>query len=229
MFVALTMAAGVLTAAPLPVPPVPADGVHDDAHLLADEQRAAIVSELTKARTAGLDAHVAIFSFIGSDTAKSLAERLESAWRRGERTLVIVYETGSGTCDRALGLPEDLSMAVGNLQEAFSAAAAEGRKESSGSAQLTGLVTRFVPAVAAELDKADRLRTQPFRGRARNIFLGVSALGGVIIVIGWFVQRASRSRLVAGLPPAFFPSVTVDARFGGAFGGGSVAEVTFRK
>ncbi len=218
-----------MTAAPLPVPPMPADGVHDDAHLLADEQRAAIVSELTKARASGLDAHVAIFSFIGSDTAKSLSERLETAWRKGERTLVIVYETGSGTCDRTLGLPEGLSLTVGNLQEAFSAAAAEGRKEKTGAEQLTGLVTRFVPAVVAELETADRLRTQPFRGRARNVFLGVSALGGVIIVIGWLVQRASRSRIVTGLPPAFFPSVSVDPRFGGAFGGGSVAEVTFRK
>jgi len=204
------------------VPKAPRDGVLDDAHLLTAEERVRMARAAERCRRQGCGLYVAMFSFVAGEAIELRAQRLLQAWGGDAPAVIVVYENGSGQCT---------FLAQGaltpDLQQAFSEASRAGRIAGTKGAQLTAVIESLVPKIEERLKVERRLTDKLISRQQWNVLGGVAIACGGLGLVAWAARRLGKSSLLAAPEPAFFPTVVVEQRFGGGFGGGTVAEVRF--
>lgn len=248
LLLAFWMIVAAARGAGTPVPPAPSDGVHDDGPVLSGPQRVAAVRAVAEARAAGVALYVALFPSIGGETIEQRAERLKAAWCPEEAGLLVVADTGANRCTYLSHVAETGRLGAAELQRIFSessAAAAAARGTSAD--KMLVVIENLVPRLRAAVDAPHEPAASRWDPRARGRYLGLppswprstaagaALAGGTLAGAGWLAwiirarRRRSTSRPATVVAPHYFPTVAVDQRFGGPFGGGVVAEVRFRE
>lgn len=211
------------------MPPAPADGLYDDSSILREEQRAAAVEAVSRARASGVDLYIALFGYIIGETIEQRAERFKAAWCPDGSGLLVVADTSTNQCTYLSHVDATEWLSAAELQRIFTEAGAAGAAAKGTSADkvlalITDLASRLSGAMASHKELT-RHRAGP---RVWLIF-GAVALTAIVLGVLGFLGRwlLMRHRRATGMPPLYFPTVTVGERFGGPFGGGVIAEVTF--
>ena len=225
----LLMLAGRLWGAPPPVPQAPADGLYDDTRVLNDEQRARAVKSITAARAAGVNLFVAVYSFIVGETIEQRAERLKAEWCPDGSGLLVVADTSTNQCTYLSHVAETEWLNTVELQGIFTdasttAAAAEGTSAD----KVTVVIETLGPRLSQAMDRQRELRQRAVDPRVWWVFGGVTT-GSLVLVGGllWLRRTFGARRRAASVQALYFPTVSVAERFGGPFGGGVIAEVSF--
>jgi hypothetical protein len=206
----------------------PADHVLDEAHIFATDQRKRLGDLLvTAARRDGTDVYVATFTFIDGETTEGRAERLKERWCLGEFGLVLVHDRGSQNLTFSARTHQAMPITVSELEGLFQRANEAAQAPETPGEKLVALVETLLPLLEGKVAIQRRLQREVISAEQWWVFGAVAAALLLMLVVFLVVWRL-RQRVRAALPPpAFFPTVTVAARFGAGFGGGSMAEVRF--
>jgi hypothetical protein len=90
-----------------------------------------------------------------------------------------------------------------------------------------GLVQSLLPRLEEKMDLHRRLKSDVITHRAWIIFLGLTAMIAIGLTGFVIVRRLHKQARLRRPATAYFPSVSVESRFGGGFGGGAMAEIAF--
>jgi|GEM_PF-3358972 len=222
-------AAGASAQGP-PVPASPPDGLHDDSRVLSAPQRAAAVRAVASARAAGVDLYVAIYGFIMGETIENRAERLKEAWCPNGASLLVVADISTNQCTYLSHVSETEWLSTTELQRIFTessaiAAATEGTESGD---KILSVIENLAPRLSAAMEKHRELTRYRISPRAWRVFTAVALAALALLLLSalarWCFHRLRRA---ATPVPAYFPTVAVGERFGAAFGGGVIAEVSF--
>ena len=213
-----------------PVPPPPADGLYDDSSVLNETQRASAVRAVATAREAGVNLYVALYSFIVGETIEQRAERLKAAWCPDGAGLLVVADTSTNQCTYLSHVADTEWLSTTELQRIFTessavAAAAEGTSAD----KVVMVMENLAPRLSAAMAQHRELTKHRIHPRVWWIFGGVTLAMGALLALTAAARALHRRHRRATAPePRYFPTVVVDERFGGPFGGGVIAEVSFR-
>lgn len=212
-----------------PVPPAPADGVYDDSSVFTEAQRVSAVRAVAMARDSGVNLYVAVYSFIVGETIEQRAERLKEAWCPDGAGLLVVADTSTHQCTYLSHVAETEWLSTTDLQRIFTeASAVAAAAEGTSNDKVLVVIENLAPRLSEAMAKHEQLTRHLISPRVWWIFGGVAiaafALLTLAAVARWLYRR-HRSALAPN--PRYFPTVAVGERFGGPFGGGVIAEVTF--
>ncbi|MFN0126668.1 MAG: hypothetical protein ACKV19_08290 [Verrucomicrobiales bacterium] len=212
-----------------PVPPAPADGLYDDTSVLSDVQRAAAVKAVASARAAGVDLHVALYSYIVGETIERRAERLKEVWCPNGSGLLVVADTSTNQCTYLSHVADTEWLSTTELQRIFTEASAVAAASDGTSAdKVLVVIENLAPRLRDAMEKHRALTRYRVSPRAWWIFGAVTAsilaLSAFALLARWLFHRHRQATTTV---PLYFPTVTVGERFGGSFGGGVIAEVHF--
>jgi uncharacterized membrane protein YgcG len=220
--------AGARAEAP-PVPPAPADGLYDDSSVLNPTQRAAAVRAVAMARDAGVNLHVALYSYIVGETIERRAERLKETWCPDGAGLLVVADTSTNQCTYLSHVAETEWLSTTELQRIFNESSAlAAATEGTSSDKVLAVIENLAPRLSEAMAKHRELTRQRVSPRVWLIFGLVTAAALTLFALAalarWLLQRHRRTTVPT---PSFFPTVAVGERFGGPFGGGVIAEISF--
>lgn len=212
-----------------PVPPVPADGLYDDASVLSDAQRAAAVKAVANARAAGVDLHVALYSYIVGETIERRAERLKEVWCPEGSGLLVVADTSTNQCTYLSHVADTEWLSTSELQRIFTeASAVAAATEGTSADKVLVVIENLAPRLREAMEKHRSLTRYRVSPRAwwivGSVAASILALSVLTVLARWLLHR---HRQATATVPLYFPTVTVGERFGGSFGGGVIAEVSF--
>ncbi len=209
------------------LPPLPANGLHDEGRLLNTEQTRTVVAAIDRARQQEIDLFVVTFPFIiGEQTLKERAEAMYRAWCRREFGLVIAMDATSNDCRFFADPSETSSLLAATISRLCADAVATSAALPTPGARLTGMVEDLAPRLAAAV--------APFRAPPAAdlglqewlVFTSIAAAAVGLLLFAWGGRRVVQR--LAPAAPLYFPEVMVGSRFGAAFAGGVVARIDFR-
>ena len=210
------------------LPPAPASRVMDETGMLGEEQRLALSGLLQKAhREHGLDACLAIYSFVAPDDIESRAWRLKQAWTKPPLGLVMVYERGSGRVLASLNCEARDLPAMHDVRGILDKAYEVGRSKTDPTEGLVAMVHQLLPPLSAKADMLIADRKLRIDREQWQLFACAVALLAAGVIVAALIRGVGKRIQAAGRSPAFFPTVSVAPRFGAPFGGGTMAELTF--
>jgi hypothetical protein len=213
---------------PEPLPPAPADFVYDGTRVLGEEERASLVSALSRFRLErGIAVYVAVFGYLLGESIDERATRLKEEWTGGAPGVVVIYVRGSEQLTFATTEGMESSLSRDDMVEIFSRAAVAARGDPGDGRSHAGRVTVASEQLLAELGK--RLDEAETTRRAFRKRLAVMAAGFMAVLAGlvaggvwagrWWGRVSSRGEGIY-----YFPRVQVPPRFGAGSGGGVMAD-----
>ena len=212
---------------PARVPPRPPDGVHDDARIFSGDQRRAAAQAIVEAKNDGVAVYLAAFTFIVDESIEARAERLKAAWCREKRGLIVVLDASTSRCTYLSHLSESDWLTSEQLRQILDEATAASVSKLTPGERLLSVVENLVPRIHSALESHQTATQRHDSSRKWMVFGAVVVACVVLLIVAWVGRRLGR-RVQASRPkPAFFPTVAVEPRFGGAFAGGVAAELDF--
>jgi hypothetical protein len=213
-----------------PVPPAPADGLYDDSSVLNEMQRASAVRAVATARAAGVNLYVALYSFIVGETIEQRAERLKAVWCPDGAGLLVVADTSTNQCTYLSHVADTEWLSTTELQRIFTESSAiASATEGTSADKVLVVIENLAPRLSTAMAQHRELTKHRISPRAWWIFGGVAVAVVALLALTALARALHRRRLLVTAPePRYFPTVSVDERFGGPFGGGVIAEVHFR-
>jgi TPM domain len=208
--------------------PAPPNHVLDEALIFSRDQENALGNLLVKAsREDGADVYLATFTFIDGETIERRAERLKEAWSRGDFGLVLVHDRSTGNLTFSARTHEAMPITVSELEGLFQEANDAAQTPETPGEKLLALVQTLLPLLKGKVAVQRRLQHETISTQQWWVFGGVAA-ALILIFFSFVLARGFKRTADAARPvPAFFPTVAVEPRFGGGYGGGSMAEVKF--
>jgi hypothetical protein len=175
----------------------------------------------------GVDVYVATFTFIDGETIERRAERLKAAWCRGDFGLVLVFDRATSRLTFSTKVHESMPVTALEIDGYFREATAAARTLATPGEKIVALIETLLPRLDGKVRLQQKLKREVVSGGQWFAFLavvGLAVAGSLAFLVVRRQVRRSRRRQPA---PVFFPSVSVESRFGGGFGGGVMAEIHF--
>ena len=211
------------------VPPMPADGINDDAHAISVEQRRTLAEEMKafQQRT-GVVVVIDVISFLpNGETTNERCRALVNSWIGHRPGVVFCLNRSVNPVPFIMYSQElferypepDLSQAAGETTDAMSKITAPENRLPVGAKVMMGRLNSF--------EKSRLKRQQMFHRREWEMMAGFAVFMVAGGGLAWLIIRARSRHDRAKAVKHYFPDAEVAQRFGAPAGGGIVAEVSY--
>lgn len=221
---------GLALAAAPALPPVPADGIRDDARVFATETKAALVRDMQDFHTAtGVRLFIDTNTYLEGDiNPGERCRQLVKAWCGGDPGAVICVDRASKPMHAIQISPAlwERSSELEVMPAMMAAAELIGRSQVNSDGLAEG--ARTLMKRLTKLEKLARSRERVMDHSDQLLagaFAGCLAVGGLA---AWLLTRWLRRYEKEQAVEHTFPDVDVGQRFGAPNGGGVVVEISYR-
>ncbi len=234
----VTVAGGVDSVKPVVaagLPPRPEDHIYDGSGLFSPsvyspEKRAGLSAMLKRVeKERGMRVYLATYTYLVDEPIEDRGERLRKLWCPGEGfAVVVVFDRSTNKIHFAVPLEgEEYPIPLERMRVVLEKATRLARDEDGTAARVEATMRGIIDPLTEEVKFMKQAAANQASHDQMVLFSAVAAAVLLLTATGLLLPRLWRKKEKEAPSQLFFPSVTVQPRFGAPYGGGSCAEVGF--